>query len=182
MRPGPARCQAELRATRACGIVNGGFAPLGWLTEGGPAPWLGTEYGLVECETPGYPARTRANVEHSDATIWLGSTGSSCYKATAKACADLGKPMLVIEPGETTPSDAIAWLDDVIEQGIVNVAGDRESASPGIGERSERWLTACSGGSTRAAEAAYPRGRKRRFGRAARSPSHKRLTDIPRSG
>lgn len=50
--------------------------------------------------------------------------------------------MLVVEPGETTPSDAIAWLDGVIEQGVVNVAGNRESVSPGIGDQAERWLTA----------------------------------------
>ena len=32
--------QAALRAARTAGIPTGGFAPLGWSTEDGPAPWL----------------------------------------------------------------------------------------------------------------------------------------------
>ena len=37
--------QAALRAARSCGIPTGGWAPRGWLTEDGPAPWL-ADYGL----------------------------------------------------------------------------------------------------------------------------------------
>jgi len=32
--------QAALRAARASGIATGGWAPKGWATEAGPAPWL----------------------------------------------------------------------------------------------------------------------------------------------
>ena len=32
--------QAALRAAKACGIPTGGWAPKGWRTEDGPAPWL----------------------------------------------------------------------------------------------------------------------------------------------
>ena len=133
--------QAALRAAVACGIPTGGYAPRGWLTEDGPAPWL-ADYGLVECETPGYPARTEANVRDSDATLWLGPTGSSGFKATAGACRRWGRALHVVEPGET-PSVVLAWLelaDGPVE--ILNVAGNRESGQPGIGARAERWLTA----------------------------------------
>jgi Circularly permutated YpsA SLOG family len=41
--------QGGLRAARAAGIATGGFAPKGWATETGAAPWL-AEFGLVECE------------------------------------------------------------------------------------------------------------------------------------
>jgi Circularly permutated YpsA SLOG family len=41
--------QAGLHAARAAGIAIGGFAPKGWATEAGAAPWL-AEFGLVECE------------------------------------------------------------------------------------------------------------------------------------
>jgi Circularly permutated YpsA SLOG family len=41
--------QGALRAARAAGIAIGGFAPKGWATEAGAAPWL-AEFGLVECE------------------------------------------------------------------------------------------------------------------------------------
>jgi hypothetical protein len=36
-------------AARACGIPTGRWAPRGWLTEAGPAPWL-ADWGLVECQ------------------------------------------------------------------------------------------------------------------------------------
>jgi len=49
--------QAGLRAAKAAGIETGGWAPHGWTTEKGPAPWL-ADYGLAECPIPGYPART----------------------------------------------------------------------------------------------------------------------------
>jgi predicted Rossmann-fold nucleotide-binding protein len=67
--------QAALRAARAAGFETGGFAPQGWATEAGPAPWL-AEYGLVECRVGGYPARTFENVRVADATLWIGPAGS----------------------------------------------------------------------------------------------------------
>jgi hypothetical protein len=69
--------QAALRAARSVGIATGGWAPLGWLVESEDgrrniaAPQL-ADFGLAECPNPGYPARTRANVRDSDATIWFG--------------------------------------------------------------------------------------------------------------
>ena len=62
--------QAALRAARSLGIASGGWAPRGWMTLDGPAPWL-AHYGLVEHARPGYPPRTEANVRDSDATLRL---------------------------------------------------------------------------------------------------------------
>lgn len=132
--------QAALRAARACGIPAGGTAPLGWTTEDGPAPWL-AEFGLVECEAPGYPARTEANARDSDVTLWLGVANSAGYRATARACRDHGKRLF--HAAGKTPGDALDWLELVADGGVtLNVAGNRESVQPGIGERAERWLTA----------------------------------------
>jgi hypothetical protein len=132
--------QAGLRAARACDIPTGGWAPLGWLTEDGPAPWL-AEFGLVECQAPGYPARTEANARDSDATLWLGSTDSRGYAATAGACRKHGKPLF--HAAGRTPTDALDWLKLVAgDEATVNVAGSRESRAPGIGARAERWLAA----------------------------------------
>lgn len=132
--------QAALRAARAAGIPTGGWCPLGWLTEDGPAPWL-ADYGLRQTRTTSYAIRTVANVEDSDATLWLGETGSPGYRATSKACRAARKPMLVVEPG-MTQGPALAWMELVIGLEVLNIAGSRESRSPGIGERAERWLTA----------------------------------------
>jgi hypothetical protein len=107
--------QAGLRAARAAGIPTGGAAPKGWLTESVdgrrnvPAPWL-SEYDLVECPEPGYPARTRANVRDSDATLWFGDFLSSGGRTTLDACRALDKPFMLVFQGVTRPSQVVAWL------------------------------------------------------------------------
>lgn len=65
--------QAVWRAARASRIATGGRMPVGFLTEAEPRPEFAELFGAVEIETASYPARTRANVEGSDETIWLGS-------------------------------------------------------------------------------------------------------------
>src|SRR4051794_27751768 len=90
--------QAGLRAARACGIPTGGWAPLGWQTEDGPAPWL-ADFGLVELPDGGYPERTRANVRDSTATIWFGDPGSPGGRTTLRACHKLGMPVLEVLNG-----------------------------------------------------------------------------------
>src|SRR5262249_29141313 len=60
--------QGALCAARKAGFPTGGWAPKGWLTERGPAPWL-AELGLLQHASPSYPLRTRANVAASDATL-----------------------------------------------------------------------------------------------------------------
>jgi hypothetical protein len=132
--------QAALRAARACGLETGGWAPLGWETEDGPAPWLAV-LDLVECEKAGYPARTRANARDSDATLWFGYPDSAGGETTLRACARLGKATFEVLDDHTPPSDVAAWI--VAEElRVLNVAGNRESKAPGIGARAERFLIA----------------------------------------
>src|SRR5262249_3920699 len=61
-----------LIAARELGLETGGFAPKGWQTENGPQEHILRGFGLIECEEPGYPARTRRNVAGSDATLLVG--------------------------------------------------------------------------------------------------------------
>src|SRR3954468_15967071 len=101
--------QAGLRAAKAAGIETGGWAPLGWETEEGPAPWLAA-FGLKACPKKGYPARTEENARDSDGTLWFGSTDSTGYRATIAACRKHGKSYLIVEEGVTRPSDAVSWI------------------------------------------------------------------------
>ncbi len=130
--------QAGLRAANAAGIPTGGTAPQGWATEDGPAPWL-ADFGLVECERPGYPPRTEANVRASQGTLWIGDPTSPGGKLTVACCARHSKTWLIVREGETTPRVAADWI---ARRGIkvLNVAGSRESRQPGIGERAEAFL------------------------------------------
>jgi hypothetical protein len=130
--------QAALLAARAGGIATGGWAPKDWLTEEGPAPWL-ADFGLAEAPTDSYPARTRLNVRDSDATLWLGDWHSPSRRATLDACRAIDRPFLIAYKGVSRPSHVLDWLAK-LDVATLNVAGDRESTSPGIGARSETFL------------------------------------------
>jgi hypothetical protein len=75
----------------------------------------------------------------SDGTLWFGDWMSPGGKTTLDACRLQGKPFLIVYHGATKPSQARDWI---VEKGIrvLNVAGNRESKAPGIGDRVERFL------------------------------------------
>src|SRR4051794_32052929 len=88
--------QGGLRAARACVIPTGGWAPRGWLTEAGPAPWL-AEFGLVECpegetEPERYRARRRRCVKDCHAALIFGEITSPGSRGLIRDCRALGKP------------------------------------------------------------------------------------------
>lgn len=122
--------QGVLMAAKALGIRTGGYAPKGWRTEYGPAPWL-ADYGLVEHVSSHYPPRTGANIKLADATVIFGrpSPGSS---KTLNLCEVDGKPVIWItanRPGEIIRLRL--WLARYRPK-TLNGAGNRESVSPGI--------------------------------------------------
>ncbi len=136
--------QAALRAAKTLGIPTGGYAPAGWLTEDGPAPWL-AEYGLTQCDEPGYPPRTRANIQRADATLLLvwGAVGhrSSGSRLALKLALQAGKPITTID---LTRSPDVPWALHLLpDVRVLNVAGNRESLRPGlIGSTAETFLAA----------------------------------------
>jgi hypothetical protein len=93
---------------RPARIETGGWAPKGWLTEGPlddeghpfpktvASPWL-AGWGLVECDEPGFRARTVANVLASPGTLWFGDFMSPGGTLTLDTCRALGKPFLIVE-------------------------------------------------------------------------------------
>jgi hypothetical protein len=136
--------QGALRAAKAVGLVCGGWAAKGWLVETPDgrgeqsAPWL-ADYGLTECDVPGFAARRHRNVRHSDGSLLLGRADSHGSVGLINDCRKAFKPLFHVQSGVTRSSEAAAW---VIENHIkvLNVAGNRESSDPGIGARSERFL------------------------------------------
>ena len=136
--------QAGLRAARAAGIPTGGFAPLGWLIESPKsrtalaAPWL-ADFGLVECQEPGYKQRTIANVQAADATLWFGRVDSPIAKLTLETLGSHGKTNLVIIQGHR-PSAVVEFFRQNPWIKVVNITGNSESRVPGIGARTERFL------------------------------------------
>jgi hypothetical protein len=133
--------QAAWRTAKACGIATAGWMPKGFLTEEGNRPEFATLYGAREMPTAAYPPRTRQNAQDSDATLWFGHTDTSGARTTIDACHQLGRAYMLVVPGQAIhPSQVAAWIGEFPIR-ILNVAGNRESKAPGIGQSVERFLT-----------------------------------------
>ena len=124
-----------LVGARRAGIATGGVAPKGWLTEKGPMPVLAS-YGLIEHVSSEYHARTIANIKRSDATIIfskdLNSPGTI---ATIKALNLHNKSYIVLDPFSDNAIHAVSNFIAKHDPTILNIAGNRESVSPGINKK-----------------------------------------------
>ncbi|MGZ6044682.1 MAG: YpsA SLOG family protein [Isosphaeraceae bacterium] len=135
--------QAGWRAAKAVGIPTGGWMPKEFKTEDGARPEFAELYGAKEHESSNYSDRTAQNVHDSDVTIWLGRTSSPGYAATHRATRRYrtSRAIFVAFDGcRAAPAgqilDWMAWHS----ARVLNVAGNRESSYPGIGEWAESYL------------------------------------------
>ena len=117
------------------GIAYGGWCPRGGLAEDRPVPpGLLADYPALK-ETPRaeYAVRTSWNVRDSDATLLVvlparRATGGTAY--TLEEAVRLGRPHLLVGADD---ADAVRrWLAGLPAGLTLNVAGPRESTSPGI--------------------------------------------------
>ena len=143
---------AGLVAGKALGLKTGGMAPKGFRTEVGDMPELGSEYGLTESTFKTYPERTEHNVKTTDGTVLFGDASSPGSGATIRFCKRHEKPYKVIpypldEDIDMTQLAATfqQWLVEHHIQ-ILNVAGNRESKNPGVGQFAYEFLMLALGG------------------------------------
>jgi hypothetical protein len=131
-----------LEAARALGIPTGGTAPKGYLTENGPDDAL-RELGLVESQRSDYAVRTKQNVKDSDGTLAFRLNRGRGTDLTIRFATAHGKPVFVVEPKDVIPSLPQRIRDWIGQHGIrvLNVAGNRESISPGIQQQVFEILT-----------------------------------------
>lgn len=131
--------QAGWRAAKNSGILTFGYMPKGFKTEVGPRPKFAELYGAVEHESPDYPPRTLANVKEAEATFWFGRGDSRGFACTSNACKKAGLPIwTVLDPD--SPTDRMVTLVRGMRYTSLNIAGNRESLSRGIGEWVEKYL------------------------------------------
>ncbi len=131
--------RAALDVAIALGIEHGGWCPAGRLSEDGSIP---SRYQLVEMESTDYPARTEQNVVDSDATLILYEgrlKGGTLL--TRRICRRLHKPHLCLRFDDARSREVGQWLAE-IKPDTLNIAGPRESTSPGIFDRSLQFLLA----------------------------------------
>jgi hypothetical protein len=141
--------RAALDAAMACGIEAGGWCPRARIAEDGVIP---RRYPLEETPSEKYSQRTAWNVRDADATliITLGVLDGGS-ELTAKVAQRLEKPCVIVSLRGYPEMSPVRELFYLKPQGIVlNIAGPRESRSPGIYGRSFAFLAAlfrsCQGG------------------------------------
>lgn len=131
--------RAALDVAIALGIDHCGWCPRGRLAEDGP---IDAKYNLRETESPEYPQRTEQNVIDSDATLILyrgrvmGGT-----KLTQRMAEKHSRPCMLVDLAKEHELARVQqWLIDrqVLR---LNIAGPRESSSPGIFQSAAEFLT-----------------------------------------
>ncbi|UCD75756.1 MAG: putative molybdenum carrier protein [Phycisphaerales bacterium] len=130
--------RAALDVALQLNLDCGGFCPAGRAAEDGPIP---AHYPLQETESADPAIRTDLNVRDSDATLIISPTPLQGGTAlTEQRAGAQSRPCLVIDPTDSDATEkAGAWLDEHNIQ-ILNIAGPRESESPGIHDSAAAFL------------------------------------------
>lgn len=128
--------RAGLDAGRLLALEIGGYCPKGRRAEDGQIP---DEYPLIELSSAEYPPRTRANVEASDATlIFTAGAPDRGTALTIRLANKAKKPLLCLDVAAydvgVIAEKITPWLAEVRPR-TLNIAGSRESTSPGIYDR-----------------------------------------------
>jgi len=132
--------QGGLEAAVELGIETGGKAPLGFKTEQGPMPSLGSQYGLEELASHEYPPRTRYNIVDSDGTIIFGRLSEPGSRLTHRMCKESKKPFLLLEELDENGLYLVRTFIKMYKIQTLNVAGNRESKFPGLQSRVRDYL------------------------------------------
>src|SRR6187401_2243386 len=122
--------RGALDAAIDLGLEHGGWCPMGRMAEDDFIP---TRYALRQTDTKNYAQRTERNLMQADGTLILyrGELSGGTY-LTFQLCKRSARPLLLVDLARGYDAAVIRrWLAD---QRIVtlNVAGPRESMSPGI--------------------------------------------------
>jgi len=131
--------RAGLDVAMKVGLPVGGYCPKGRLAEDGTVP---EHYPLLEMTKGSYSARTERNVIESDGTLILNiGKLSGGTRLTVECARKHNKPHLVIQLDTAKPQ--VSTLAEWLEQNnirVLNVAGPRESKTPGVHKLAYRYL------------------------------------------
>lgn len=136
--------RGALDAAIEAGAPHGGSCPRGRLAEDGRIP---DRYCLAELPSPEYRVRTERNVLDADATlIFCRGALSGGTELTLRLAERHGRPWLVIDlAAQPSPETVRRWLGEQAVE-VLNVAGPRESQSPGIQAAARQFLLEVLGG------------------------------------
>lgn len=130
--------RAALDVALEQGIACGGWCPRGRRAEDG---LIDPRYPLDETPWDGYPQRTEWNVRDSDGTLVLVLGEPDRGTAlTVRLARKRKKPCLVVDLGGPVDVAAVRAWAEANGVRVLNVAGPRESSSPGIHARAAELL------------------------------------------
>jgi hypothetical protein len=130
--------RAALDVALELAVPCGGWCPRGRPAEDGP---LDPRYPLTETPWWGYSQRTEWNVRDSGGTLVLiGGQADRGTQLTIELANRLGRPSLVLDLAEQASPAAVQEWAERHQVRVLNVAGPRESASPGIYLQAARFL------------------------------------------
>lgn len=123
-----------LEAGKQLGIRTGGWMPLGWKAEDGYHPEFKDEYNLSTTRTSDYMARAAKNIADSHLTVVFSTKPQSAgTKATLRECRIQRKPRVLLDPFDSSAESTLLWIaKSRLDAPVWNIAGNRESVSPGI--------------------------------------------------
>lgn len=123
-------------AAKSMNVPTGGWMPRHWVTEDGHHPEYAELYGMRE-HAGGYRDRTIQNIIDATGTLIVATNWTSPGTIqTIRTCEREGKPYFKIDPVaeadiRSQATLAAQWIiDNNIK--VLNVAGNRESKSPGL--------------------------------------------------
>jgi hypothetical protein len=131
--------RAALDVAIALGLKAGGWCPRGRRAEDGKIP---DRYPLRETGSWRYPVRTRRNVLESDGTLILTRGEPRAGTALTAVLAErLKKPFFLVDFEAPEEGRESFWLWGRLQTiRVLNVAGPRESETPGIYDQAARFL------------------------------------------
>jgi len=129
--------RAALDAAKSLAVPCGGWCPNGRRAEDGE---IDERYSLQETPSAEYVQRTHWNIRDSDGTLILnqGELTSGTLE-TYKYALLTGKPVLLQDISRLRPDQVSRWVEENAIS-VLNVAGPRESKSPGIYDQARRFL------------------------------------------
>jgi hypothetical protein len=128
--------RAALDVARRLGLPHGGWCPRGRRSEDGLIPDV---YALQETPESRYEQRTEWNVRDAEATLLLYRHelgGGTAF--TFQCVRSLGRSHALVDLA--LGPDPLALTEWILAFRVLNVAGPRESRSPGIYDEAYRYL------------------------------------------
>ncbi|MEM7026893.1 MAG: putative molybdenum carrier protein [Pseudomonadota bacterium] len=132
--------RAALDAAIQYRVSHGGWCPKGRLAEDGQIPM---HYQLTETDTDAYPQRTKMNVQSADGTLIIFKhIMTSGTALTLKFVKQLVKPNFILDIDQQINIDKVNnWMNQNTIS-TLNIAGPRESTTPGIYADSKKIIEA----------------------------------------